>query len=121
VSAKAALILILTNALLSAAIVFAYALVFAPDKTPPFALLDVAELYRIKETQVTAVLVKREASVEERALAMRRAAAFGAELSTVLQSLRQECRCLILARGAIVGPTANVPDLTPDVRRRLGL
>lgn len=88
---------------------------------PRFAVLDVAELYRAKETQATAVLVKREATEAERAAQLRHAAAFGAELAALLRTLPRECRCVVLARAAVVAAEPALPDLTPDVRRRLGL
>ena len=84
-------------------------------------MLDVGELYRLKEAQVTTMLVKREATDEERATALKRASAFGMEMTHLIESLPTECRCLILARGALVGPANQLPDLTPEVRRRLGL
>mgnify|MGYP000904106626 CR=1 FL=1 len=118
---RIAAILILTNALLSAVLIGAYALWFAPVKMPPVAVLDVGELYRLKETQVATVLVKRDSTDEDRAVALKRAAAFGLEVTRLIQSLPDECRCLILARGAVVGPAPLLPDLTPEVRRRLGL
>lgn len=118
---KGASVLILSNALLSAVIVGAYALWFAPPRAPVLAVLDVGELYRLKETQVATVLLKRDSTDEDRALALKRAAAFGLEMTNLIQSLPNECRCLILARGAVVGPAPLLPDLTPEVRRRLGL
>lgn len=120
-NARTAAILVLTNALLSAAFIGVYALWFAPAKVPALAVLDVGELYRLKETQVATVLVKRDSTDEDRALALKRAAAFGLEVTSLIQSLPDECRCLILARGAVVGPAPLLPDLTPEVRRRLGL
>jgi len=121
VNTRTVILLITTNALLSAVVVFVYALWIAPPKAPQLAVLDIGELYRLKESQVSAVLMKRDATDEDRALALKRASAFGMEITTLLRSLPEECRCLILARGAIVGPTAHLPDLTPDVRRRLEL
>jgi hypothetical protein len=121
VNARTAAILVLTNALLSAVLIGAYALWFAPQSVPALAVLDVGELYRLKETQVATVLVKRDSTVEDRALALQRAAAFGLEVTSLIQSLPDECRCLILARGAVVGPAPLLPDLTPEVRRRLEL
>lgn len=118
---KGASVLILSNALLSAVLVAAYALWVAPPRAPVLAVLDVGELYRLKETQVATVLVKRDSTDEDRALALKRAAAFGLEVTNLIQSLPDECRCLILARGAVVGPAPLLPDLTPEVRRRLGL
>jgi hypothetical protein len=121
VNARTAAILLLANALLSAIFIGAYGLWFTPAKVPALAVLDVAELYRLKETQVATVLVKRDSTDEDRALALKRAAAFGIEVTSLIQSLPDECHCLILARGAVVGPAPLLPDLTPEVRRRLGL
>ena len=118
---KAALSLVLVNALMSAALLIAYALWFTPARAPRFAVLDVAELYRLKETQIATVLVKHDATLDDRATALKRASAFGAEVTDLIQSLPEECRCLVIARGAVLGPAPHVPDLTPEVRRRLGL
>ena len=120
-SARTVVIVVLANALLSALIVLAYAFWLAPAAAPRLAVLDVGELYRLKETQVAKVLVKLDASEADRALALQRASAFGLELTNLIQSLPEECHCLVLARGAVVGPAPLLPDLTPDVRRRLGL
>jgi hypothetical protein len=65
--------------------------------------------------------VKRDSPDAERLMAIQRAAAFGAEVSKVIESLPQECGCLVLTRGAVLGSGAQLVDLTPDVRRRLGL
>jgi hypothetical protein len=121
VNARTITLMIAVNALFSAALIALAHLLLAPEHLPALAVLDVAELYRIKESQVAAVLVKRDASDEERVGALRRAASFGTEVSALLQALPDECRCLVLARGAVVGPAPLLPDLTPDVRRRLGL
>ena len=116
-----AVMLALLNALMSAAFLLVYALWLAPPPPPRLAVLDVAELYRLKETQVTAVIVRRDATDEDRLGALRRAQAFGAEMTAMIQALPEECRCLIFARGALVSHDSVLPDLTPEVRRRLGL
>lgn len=114
-------LLVGANALVSAALIALVPLWLAPERAPALAVLDVAELYRLKELQVAAVLVKRDASDDERTGALRGAAGFGAEVSTLLQKLPDECRCTVLARGAVVGSAPLLRDLTPDVRHRLGL
>jgi hypothetical protein len=121
VNAKGAALLVGANALVSAALIALVHLWLVPERMPPVAVLDVAELYRLKELQVAAVLVKRDASDEERTGALRGAAGFGTEVSTLLEKLPDECRCVVLARGAVVGAAPLLRDLTPDVRRRLGL
>jgi hypothetical protein len=120
-NARAVLFFLLANALVSAGLVLGHAAWLSPEPAPRLAVLDVGELYRLKEMQLAAVLTKRGATEEERAGALQGAGAFSEEFMTLLQALQQECRCLILVRGAVVGPANALPDLTPDVRRRLGL
>ncbi len=115
------MIVLLVNALLSATMIFVYAAWIAPPRTPRLAVLDVAELYRLKETQVAAQLVKPDSTDADRAAILKSVKGFGAEVIRVVQALPQECRCLILARGALIGEDSQLPDLTPDARRRLGL
>lgn len=113
--------LTLLNALVSASFLIVYALWLAPSPPPRLAVLDVAELYRLKETQIAAVIVRRDATDQERLTALTRAERFGAEMTAMIQALPEECRCLIFARGALVSHDSVLPDLTPEVRRRLGL
>jgi hypothetical protein len=121
VNARTAALLMGINALVSAALIAVVHVWLVPERRPAMAVLDVAELYRLKELQVGALLIKRDASDEERAGALRRAAVFGTEVSTLLEALPSECRCIVLARGAVIGSEPLLRDLTPDARRRLGL
>jgi hypothetical protein len=109
------------NAVLSAAMIGIYASWIAPPSAPKLAVLDVAELYRLKESQVAALLVKPDATDAGRAAILKSVHGFGTEVTRLLQVLPEECRCLILARGALIGQDMQLPDLTPDARRRLGL
>ena len=88
---------------------------------PDIATLDIGELYRLKEAQIATLLVKRETSDAVRLAHLKQAADFATELTTILKSLPQECRCLVLARGALIGSIPPARDITADVRRRLGL
>ena len=85
------------------------------------ATLDIAEIYRLKESEFSAILMKPGASEADRAQAIERARAFGAELAALTQSLPRECGCLVLTKAAVVGGDGNIPDLTQEVKRRFGL
>ena len=116
-----AALLIAINALVSLTLACGVSIWVQRTQQPTFATLDVAELYRLKESQVAAVLVKPGIGDTERAIAIQRAAAFGSEVSKLIDTLPAECACLVLTRGAVLGSGAQIADLTPDVRRRLGL
>ena len=116
-----AALLIALNASLSLAAVVVASVWLLRVQKPTFGTLDVAELYRLKENQVAEMLVKRDAGDTERTLAIQRVAAFGGEVSKLIDSLPEECGCLVLTRGAVLGSDTHLIDLTPDVRRRLGL
>lgn len=111
---------ILISSVLSAGMIVGHARWLAPQ-TPRLAVLDVAELYRLKEIQTASQLTRRDISEEERAATLKRVQGFGSEVTRVIQSLPEECHCLILARGALVGPETELPDLTATVKQRLGL
>ncbi len=83
------------------------------------ATLDVAELYRLKEREFAALLMKPGASESDRAKALELARAFGTDLAALTERLPAECDCLVLTKPAVVA--GNVPDLTPEVKRRFGL
>ena len=113
--------LVAINTVVSLALAAGVAAWMQRTQKPTFGTLDVAELYRLKEAQVAAVLVKRDSGDAERILAIQRAAVFGAELSKLIDTLPEECACLVLTRGAVLGSGAHLVDLTPTVRQRLGL
>jgi hypothetical protein len=89
--------------------------------TPRIATLDVAEIYRLKEKQFTALLLKPGASEAERAQAIDLARTFAADLTALTQSLPRECGCLVLTQAAVVGGGNDITDLTPQIKRRFGL
>ena len=118
---REAIYLLGLNALLSAGLFAIGSHWIAARSQIRVAVLDVGELYREKESRVAALLVNHQASQAERQSALDRATAFGAEVTALLGALPTECRCLVLSRGAVIGAPDHLADLTPDVRRRLGL
>lgn len=120
-TARSAALLLLANAAISTALIASYVRWVAPPRPPTLAVLDLGELYRLKEAQVTAILVNRDTSPEARAEALKRASGFNREINQLIDALPDECRCLLLARGAVIGPAPLLSDLTPEIRRRLGL
>ena len=113
--------MVLVNALTSTALIATYAIWLAPLRAPRIAVLDVTELYRLKERQIANALIKPDTSDTERTAALKRAGEFGTEITALIERLPAECGCLILARGALVGSAVDLPDMTPAVRQRLKL
>ena len=116
---------ILVSALISlanaAALIAAYHLWGDAHPHPRIAMLDVAEIYRLKESEFSALLMKPGATAADRAKAIELARTFGTELSALTLSLPAECNCLVLTKAAVVGSGNSVADLTPEVKRRFGL
>lgn len=110
------------NAAISLVLVLA-AFWLLPNTGPRIATVDVAALYRAKEGQVTAQLLRRDVSDADRAAALREAAAFGEQIERLVASLPADCRCLVFTQGALIGAGAGsrITDLTPQLRRQLGL
>jgi hypothetical protein len=109
------------NLLLSAGLVAAALMWMHQTRPPAIAVLDVAELYRLKEAQVTALLVEPRTTDTQRAQALRQVTEFGQEVASLMQTLPQTCRCLVLARGSVLARSTDLPDLTDEARKRLGL
>ncbi len=110
------------NAALSLALVLAASWLL-PASGQRFATVDIAAIYRAKEGQITAQLLRRDASDTDRAAALREAAAFGEQLDRLVARLPADCRCLVFTQGALIVPGAGsrIADLTPQLRRQLGL
>lgn len=106
---------------LTVLLIAAHATWVAPRVPPPLATLDLGELYRLKETQVTTTLARQDATQAQRAAALEAAGTFALELTQLLAALPQECGCVVLTRAAVAGPTGEMQDLTPAARKRLGL
>src|SRR5262249_38830518 len=85
------------------------------------AVLDIGEIYRLKEAQFSALLLKPGATEADRQQALTLAKTFGIEMSQLTGELPQECHCIVIAKAAVVAADRKLPDLTPEVKRRMGL
>ena len=83
--------------------------------------VDLAEIYRIKEQQISSQLTARDGSVESREAALREASEFGDRIEDLISALPRRCGCVVLARSALLGSPRGAIDLTADLRGRLGL
>lgn len=88
---------------------------------PVFGVVDMATVYREKEESFAKIIGNDKTTEEERNKAVAAAQAFAKALPDVLASLSQECGCVILMGNAVVSKTAQVHDLTPLLRAKLGL
>ena len=105
----------------TAALIAAYHAFNGAHPHPKIAMLDIAEIYRLKESEFAALLIKPGASEADRAKAIELARTFGTELVALTDRLPAECNCLVLTKPAVVAGGNSVPDLTPEVKRRFGL
>lgn len=82
-------------------------------------IVDLNSVYREKEAEFTR-RVTRAVTDADREQAMVDAREFARRLPTALESLPQECQCLVALSTAIVAPTPETLDLTPLLRNKLG-
>lgn len=81
-------------------------------------VVDVAEVYRSKEAEFTQLLT-RTSSDEGRQRALLMARVFAQRLPTALEELPRDCGCLVVLKSAVAGPTPQMIDLTPTLRRKV--
>lgn len=81
-------------------------------------VVDVAEVYRAKETEFTQILTKTNLE-EDRQKALLMARSFAQRLPIALEELPRDCGCLVVLKSAIAGPTPHTVDLTPLLRRKV--
>jgi hypothetical protein len=84
-------------------------------------VIDLGEVYRIKEREFTETVTKAGASDLERQKALAMAEQFAKVLPQAIDELPGDCRCLVLLRTALAAHTPNTVDLTPHLKRKLGI
>ena len=89
------------------------------------AVVDVAAVYRWKESQFTALLTQPQRDLRGEPGASKLATEFARALPSALNDIAAECHCLLLSRAVLAGPPehmdSRVADLTPTLKQRLGM
>jgi len=83
-------------------------------------VVDLNAVYRQKEAEFTRRITEARTDAE-REQAMQAAREFAQRLPVALESLPQECRCLVLLSTAAITPSPTTLDLTPRLRQKVGL
>ena len=112
---------ILVSAVLSVLIVAAGLALYDHTVIRPalvIGMVDVAEVYRAKETEFTQLLT-RTTLEEDRQKALLMARTFAQRLPVALEELPRDCSCLVILKSAVAGPTPHTLDLTPLLRRKV--
>lgn len=81
-------------------------------------VVDLAEVYRVKEDEFTRRLTTAQ-SEEERQATLQMARSFAQRLPLALESLPAECGCLVVLKASVAGPTPYTVDLTARLRQKV--
>jgi hypothetical protein len=100
--------------------VAAYHLAVAPQLTR-IAVVDLASVYRDKESAFEKALTQDSATARDREDALTLATDFARRLPQALDELAAECQCTVLATNAVAGRRAQTRDLTLALRAKVGL
>jgi hypothetical protein len=94
---------------------------FHPAPAPRVGVVDVSEVYRAKEAEFLQIVAKAGATDSDRENAMQLARVFARALPQALEELPLECNCIVLVRTALAATSADMVDLTPGLKQKLGL
>jgi hypothetical protein len=92
----------------------------AARPTQLVGIVDVGEVYRLKEAEFTQQLAKTVTD-DERQKALDKARQFAQRLPLALEELPRDCRCLVLVRTSVAGTPPNAVDLTALLKRKVNL
>ena len=113
--------LLLANALISLVVVAGALLLYDRQVIRParaIGVVDLAEVYRVKEDEFTRRLTAAH-SEEERQATLQMARSFAQRLPAALEKRPAECGCLVLLNASVAGPTPYTVDLTPRLRQKV--
>jgi hypothetical protein len=114
------LLVLLANSIVSLAAVGLYHL-YGQDRPIKLGVVDLASVYRDKEAQFSKAVGDEHATDTDRDRAVAAARDFAKTLPNDLASLSQACGCVVLLGNAVASSTAQVKDLTPLLRAKVGI
>jgi hypothetical protein len=97
-----------------------YHLAVSPQLTR-IAVVDLASVYRDKESAFEKALTKDGVTAREREDALSMATDFARRLPRALDELATECQCTVLATNAVASRRSETRDLTLALRAKVGL
>jgi hypothetical protein len=109
----------LTLAVTTSALTVYHRFVLTPSVR--FAVVDVGEVYRLKEKQILQVVTKPSVTDADKQAAVNMTMEFAKALPAALEQLHQECKCFVLVRSAVAAETPNTLDLTPLLKQKVGV
>ena len=81
--------------------------------------VDVTEIYNNARTKLADRYMKTGLSDQEKLAIKNDYDTFGKKLETTINQIMAECRCVLVAREAVL--TTNAVDYTPEAIQRMGL
>lgn len=87
--------------------------------TAGFAVVDLASVVKIKETEFTTLLSRPNVSDEDRKAAYLMVSRIGPAIEHAVDRLQKECGCTIVVKSAVIAGSAE--DLTPRLKAMLGM
>ena len=87
--------------------------------TAGFAVVDLASVVKIKETEFTTLLSRPNVSDEDREAAYLMVSRIGPAIERAVDRLQKECGCTIVVKSAVIAGPAK--DLTPRLKAMLGM
>lgn len=87
--------------------------------TAGFAVVDLASVVKIKETEFTTLLSRPNVSDEDRKAAYLMVSRIGPSIESAVDRLQKECGCTIVVKSAVIAGPAE--DLTPRLKAMLGM
>jgi hypothetical protein len=87
--------------------------------TAGLAVVDLASVVKIKETEFTTLLSRPNVSDEDRKAAYLMVSRIGPAIEHAVDRLQKDCGCTIVVKSAVIAGPAE--DLTPRLKAMLGM